>query len=39
LITRSAITGEVERFSFSLSGQQLTLRDSDGQTLRFRRKQ
>jgi len=39
LITRSAITGEVERFSFSLSGQQLTLRDSGGQTFRFRRKQ
>ena len=37
ILTRSSLTGEKERYSYRLQGQQLTLRDSDGETYRYRR--
>jgi hypothetical protein len=39
LITRSAVTRDVERYTFSLSGQLLLLKDSDGEISRYHRKQ
>jgi hypothetical protein len=39
LTTRSAVTREVERYTFSVSPRQLTLKDSDGETYRYQRRQ
>jgi hypothetical protein len=37
ILTRSSLTGETGRFSYQLQGQQLSLRDSDGETFHYRR--
>jgi len=37
ILTRSSVTGLRERFSYRLEGQQLTLRDSDGESFHYRR--
>jgi hypothetical protein len=37
ILTRSSLTGVTGRFSYRLQGQQLSLRDSDGETFHYRR--
>jgi Clostripain family/Domain of unknown function (DUF4864) len=37
ILTRSSLTGLTGRFSYRLQGQQLSLRDSDGETFHYRR--
>ena len=37
ILTRSSLTGLTGRFSYQLQGQQLSLRDSDGETFHYRR--
>jgi hypothetical protein len=37
ILTRSSVTGLRARFSYRLQGQQLTLRDSDGESFHYRR--
>ena len=37
ILTRSSLTGETGRFSYRLQGQQLTLKDSDGETSHYHR--